>query len=139
VLEMASGELGHATHRKYDIEAWMPGRTAGAGEVASASSARSTSSEGRVSAAPGRYGEVASISNCTDYQARRLHIRAAAPAGQKGSTFAHTLNGTAIAVPRVMVALLEMHQQPDGSVHVPPALRPFMGGREVLTAPSART
>jgi seryl-tRNA synthetase len=112
VLEMASGELGHATHRKYDIEAWMPGRTAGAGEVASSSgahSACSACSEGRV-AALGRYGEVASISNCTDYQARRLHIRVAAPAGQKGSTFVHTLNGTAIAVPRVMVALLETHQ-----------------------------
>ena len=67
-----------------------------------------------------------------DYQARRLDIRAANPAGKKGSSFAHTLNGTAIAVPRIILALLETHQQADGSVVVPEVLRSFLGGRDVL-------
>ena len=67
-----------------------------------------------------------------DYQARRLDIRAAKPAGEKGSDFAHTLNGTAIAVPRIILALLETHQQEDGSVRVPEVLRPYLAGRDVL-------
>ena len=121
---MASAELGSPAQRKYDIEAWMPGRTAGTLDDDSA--------EGSGEDEPGRYGEVASISNCTDYQARRLHIRAAHPAGRKGSAFAHTLNGTALAVPRVILALLETHQQEDGSVRLPEVLRPFLGGRDVL-------
>lgn len=116
VLEMATEELGASAYRKYDIEAWMPGYSSG----------RAVCESNR-----GRYGEVASISNCTDYQARRLDIRAA-NSGRKGSVFAHTLNGTAIAVPRIMLSLLETHQQEDGSVRVPEALQPFLGGRDVL-------
>ena len=82
----------------------------------------------------GEYGEVTSTSNCTDYQARRLGIRYRA-AGQKGTRFAHTLNGTAVAVGRAIVALLENHQQADGSVRVPAALQPYMGVERIVRRP----
>ncbi|HEY1376182.1 MAG TPA: aminoacyl--tRNA ligase-related protein, partial [Gemmataceae bacterium] len=85
------------------LEAWMPGRGDG-----------------------GEYGEVTSTSNCTDYQARRLNIRSKS-AGQKGTRFVHTLNGTAVAVTRALVAILENYQQADGSVLVPEVLRPWTG------------
>eukprot|EP01051_Picozoa_sp_SAG22_P011793 SAG22_NODE_1166_length_5291_cov_4.322227_3_plen_369_part_00 len=100
VLEMPSAELGSPAHRKYDIETWMPGK--------------------------GEFGEVASISTCTDYQSRRLNIRVA-KTKTSASTFAHTLNGTAIAIPRVIISILETHQQDDGSVVVPEVLRPYVG------------
>jgi seryl-tRNA synthetase len=103
VIDTCSGDLGGPAYRKYDLEAWMPGR----GEH-------------------GEYGEVTSTSNCTDYQARRLNVRYKVP-GQKGTRFVHTLNGTAVAVTRALVALLENYQQPDGSVLVPPALRTWIG------------
>lgn len=108
VLVMPTAELGAPAHAKYDIEAWMPSRG---------------------------FGEVASISDCTDYQARRLGLRlrvGAQGAADARLHFAHTLNGTALAVPRVMLALLENHVQPDGTVLLPAALRPFMGGRAAL-------
>lgn len=73
------------------------------------------------------WGEVSSTSHCSDYQARRLNLRVKGVQG--GYAFAHTLNGTGLAVPRIMVALLETHQKEDGSVAVPVALQPFMGGR----------
>ncbi len=107
VLDIASGDLGGPAYRKYDIEAWMPGR--------------------------GEFGEVTSTSNCTDYQARRLRIRYRTEAGpdstkSKGKNrFVHMLNGTAIANTRTILALLENHQQEDGTVRVPEALRPYMG------------
>src|SRR6266496_6405705 len=99
VIDTAAGDLGGPAYRKYDLEAWMPGRGTG-----------------------GEYGEVTSTSNCTDYQARRLGIRYKAT-GQKGTHFAHTLNGTAVAVSRALVAILETYQQADGSVLVPEVLR----------------
>jgi seryl-tRNA synthetase len=133
VLDMPSGDLGAPAYRKYDVEAWMPGL--------------------------GRYGEISSASNCTDYQARRLNIRYR-PGGQqqqqqqdggsggkgggkgKGSgggggatAFVHTLNATACAVPRMIVAILENFQQADGSVVVPEPLRPYLGGMDVIRAP----
>ena len=74
----------------------------------------------------GEYGEVTSTSNCTDFQARRLGIRYKA-AGQKGTRFVHTLNGTAVAVSRALLAVLENYQQADGSVVVPEVLRPWVG------------
>lgn len=74
----------------------------------------------------GEFGEVTSTSNCTDYQARRLGIRFRRK-GEKGTTFVHTLNGTAIAISRALIAILENYQQADGSVAVPPALRPLVG------------
>ena len=103
VIDTASGDLGGPAYRKYDLEAWMPGRGEG-----------------------GEWGEVTSTSNCTDYQARRLGIRFKKP-GEKGTHFAHTLNGTAIAISRGIIALLENHQQADGSVTIPEPLRPWMG------------
>ncbi|MGE0374214.1 MAG: serine--tRNA ligase [Planctomycetaceae bacterium] len=102
VIDTPTGDLGGPAYRKFDLEAWMPGR--GSGE----------------------YGEVTSASNCTDYQARRLGIRCKTP-GQKGTQFVHTLNGTAVAVTRAIIALLENYQQADGSVVIPEVLRPWMG------------
>lgn len=103
VLDTCSGDLGGPAYRKYDLEAWMPGR-----------------------GAAGEYGEVTSASNCTDYQARRLNIRYKTPE-QKGTQFVHTLNGTAVAVTRAIVAILENYQQADGSVVVPEVLRKWVG------------
>lgn len=103
VIDTATGDLGGPAYRKFDLEAWMPGR----GEN-------------------GEYGEVTSTSNCTDYQARRLNIRYKVK-GEKGTNFVHTLNGTAIAVSRALIAILENCQQPDGSILVPEVLRPFVG------------
>jgi seryl-tRNA synthetase len=103
VIDTCTGDLGGPAYRKYDLEAWMPGR----GEA-------------------GEYGEVTSTSNCTDFQARRLNVRYKTP-GQKGTRFVHTLNGTAVAATRALVAILENGQQADGSVLVPPVLRPWVG------------
>jgi seryl-tRNA synthetase len=103
VIDTPTGDLGGPAYRKFDLEAWMPGR-----------------------GTAGEWGEVTSTSNCTDYQSRRLGIRFK-KAGEKGTTFAHTLNGTAIAISRGIVALLENHQQADGSVKIPAPLVPWMG------------
>jgi seryl-tRNA synthetase len=103
VIDTCTGDLGGPAYRKFDLEAWMPGRGQG-----------------------GEYGEVTSTSNCTDYQARRLNVRYKVP-GQKGTRFVHTLNGTAVAVTRAMLAIVENYQQPDGSVTVPEVLRPWVG------------
>jgi seryl-tRNA synthetase len=103
VLDICSGDLGGPAYRKFDLEAWMPGR----GEH-------------------GEYGEVTSTSDCTDYQARRLNIRYR-PSGQKGTRFVHTLNGTAIALSRALIVVLENYQRSDGLIDVPLVLRPCVG------------
>src|SRR5215475_899879 len=103
VIDTCTGDLGGPAYRKYDLEAWMPGRGQG-----------------------GEYGEVTSTSNCTDFQARRLNIRYKTP-GQKGTRFVHTLNGTAVAVTRALLAILENNQQADGSVVIPEVLRHAVG------------
>ncbi len=100
LIDTATGDLGGPAYRKFDLEAWMPGR--------------------------GDYGEVTSASNCTDYQARRLGIRCRS-AEKKGTQFVHTLNGTAISCARAMIAVIENNQQADGSVVVPEVLRPWVG------------
>jgi seryl-tRNA synthetase len=102
VIDVASGDLGSSAARKYDCEAWVPTQ--------------------------GKYREVTSTSNCTEFQARRLNIRMR---DREGVRSAATLNGTLVAIPRTIVAILENHQQADGSVVVPAALRPFLG-RDVL-------
>ncbi|KAJ1663959.1 Serine--tRNA ligase, mitochondrial [Coemansia sp. RSA 1813] len=109
VLQMPTHELGAAAYQKVDIEAWMPGRRA--------------------------WGEISSASNCTDYQSRRLGIRTRMLGAQSSETpvFVHTLNATAVAVPRLVVALLESFQRPDGNVVVPEALHPWMMGINVLS------
>ena len=109
VLDTCSGDLGGPAYRKYDLEAWMPGRGNG-----------------------GEYGEVTSTSHCSDFQSRRLNVRYKV-AGQKGTKFVHTLNGTAVACTRALVAILENYQQEDGSIVVPEVLRQYVG-KEVIVA-----
>jgi seryl-tRNA synthetase len=106
VIDIASADLGAPAYRKFDLEAWMPGR----GEQGEA----------------GDWGEITSTSNCTDYQARRLKIRFRRE-GQKKNELVHTLNGTAVSNARAIVALLENHQQSDGSISMPKALVPYLG------------
>ncbi|TVR31170.1 MAG: serine--tRNA ligase [Spirochaetaceae bacterium] len=101
VVDTCSGDLGAPAYRKYDLEAWMPGR----GES-------------------GDWGEITSTSNCTDYQARRLGVRYRDGNSRR---FVHMLNGTAIAISRALIALLENFQQSDGSVRIPAALVPYTG------------
>ncbi|HET6651352.1 MAG TPA: serine--tRNA ligase [Nocardioides sp.] len=108
VIDVAAGDLGLSAQRKFDCEAWIPTQ--------------------------GRYRELTSTSNCTDFQARRLDIRGRFPQGTRPLA---TLNGTLCAMTRTIVAILETHQQADGSVRVPEALQPYLQGREVLT-PVAR-
>ncbi len=103
VIDVATGDLGASASRKYDCEAWIPSQ--------------------------GKYRELTSASNCDEFQARRLAVRMRD--GKHVKPLA-TLNGTLCAVPRTIVAIFENHQRPDGSVAVPPVLRPYLGGREVL-------
>jgi seryl-tRNA synthetase len=104
VIDVAAEDLGTSAARKYDIEAWFPSQ--------------------------GTYRELTSTSNCTTFQARRLNIRTRGSAGNEPVA---TLNGTLCAIARTIACLLDHHQQPDGSVYVPAALRPWLGGRDVLT------
>jgi seryl-tRNA synthetase len=107
VIDTATGDLGGPAYRKFDLEAWMPGRGEG-----------------------GEWGEITSTSNCTDYQARRLNARYKVK-GEKGTNFVHTLNGTAVAVSRALIAILENNQQADGSVVIPEALRNWVGKEQI--------
>ncbi len=107
VVDTSTGDLGAPAYRKYDLEAWMPGR----GEA-------------------GEWGEVTSTSNCTDYQARRLNVRYKEK-DVKGTHFVHTLNGTAIALSRGIIAVMENFQQADGSIEIPEALQPMMGKAKI--------
>ncbi len=107
VVDTATGDLGGPAYRKFDLEAWMPGRGEG-----------------------GQWGEITSTSNCTDYQARRLNARYKTK-GEKGTRFVHTLNGTAVAVSRAIIAIMENHQQADGSVVIPEALRQWVGKERI--------
>jgi seryl-tRNA synthetase len=106
VVDICTGDLGAAAYRKYDLEAWMPGRN--------------------------EYGEVTSTSNTTDYQARRLRIRHRKDGGRP--QLLHTLNGTAIAISRTLIALLEIYQQEDGSVVLPKVLIPYVGKEKIEPA-----
>ena len=102
MVDTCTGDLGTPAYRKWDLEAWMPGR----GEN-------------------GDWGEVTSTSNCTDFQARRLNVRFKDSDGK--NRFVHMLNGTAVAVSRALVAILENYQNEDGSITVPSVLVPFCG------------
>lgn len=108
VIDTASGDLGGPAYRKFDLEAWMPGRNDGKGE----------------------WGEVTSTSNCTDYQSRRLGVRFKKK-NEKGTNFVHTLNGTAIAISRAMIAVLENYQQADGTILVPEVLKKWVGKERI--------
>ena len=101
LIEMCTGDLGFQASKKYDIEMWAPGA--------------------------GEWLEVSSLSNCTDFQARRASIRYRPEAGAR-PRFVHTLNGSGLALPRTVIAILENYQQPDGSVAIPEVLKPYMPG-----------
>jgi seryl-tRNA synthetase len=103
VVTLSTGDMGFGARKTHDIEVWLPGQ--------------------------GTYREISSCSNCGDFQARRMNARFRTP-GEKGTRFVHTLNGSGLAVGRTLIAILENYQQEDGSVAVPEALRPFMGGLE---------
>jgi seryl-tRNA synthetase len=101
VVALCTGDIGFASQKTYDIEVWLPGQ--------------------------GRFREISSCSVCGDFQARRMNARSKAP-DAKATRFVHTLNGSGVAVGRALIAVLETYQQPDGSVAIPEALRPYMGG-----------
>lgn len=103
IMDMPAYDLGASAYRKYDIEAWFPGR--------------------------GIYGEVSSCSTCTDFQSRRLNIKF-----RDGNDVrhVHTVNGTACAIPRTVMAIFEKHQLENGNIVIPEPLRPYMGGRDII-------
>jgi seryl-tRNA synthetase len=105
VMMLSTGDMGFGARKTYDLEVWLPGQ--------------------------GRYREISSCSNCWDFQARRMNGRFKTP-GEKGTRFVHTLNGSGLAVGRTMIAVLENYQREDGSIDVPAALRPYMGGVETI-------
>jgi seryl-tRNA synthetase len=104
-IVLCTGDMGFSARKTYDVEVWLPGQ--------------------------GRYREISSCSNCGDFQARRMKARFR-PEGEKGTRFVHTLNGSGLAVGRTLVAVLENYQRSDGTVAVPPALVPYMGGRTAI-------
>jgi len=102
---LCAGDMGFSSLRTYDIEVWLPGQ--------------------------GRFREISSCSVCGDFQARRMNARCRA-ADAKNTRFVHTLNGSGVAVGRALVAVLENYQNADGSVRVPQALQPYMGGLSLI-------
>lgn len=107
VVTLCTGDMGFSARKTHDIEVWLPGQN--------------------------MYREISSCSNCGDFQARRMKARCR-PKGEKQTQFVHTLNGSGVAVGRCLIAVLENYQQPDGSILVPEALRPYMRGLERITA-----
>ena len=103
VVNICTGDMGTVAAKKYDLEAWLPGR--------------------------GEYKEIVSCSNCTDYQANRLRMRYRTT---EGNAAVHTLNSTAAATSRALVAIMEQYQLEDGRVRVPDVLQPYMGGQKIL-------
>ncbi|HAH09359.1 MAG TPA: serine--tRNA ligase [Alphaproteobacteria bacterium] len=110
VMALSTGDMGFSARKTYDLEVWLPGQNA--------------------------YREISSCSNCGDFQARRLMARYR-PGEGKGTRFVHTLNGSGVAVGRALVAVLETYQNEDGTVTIPEALRPYMGGQTVIAAHGA--
>jgi seryl-tRNA synthetase len=105
VMLLCAGDMGFAARKTYDLEVWLPGQNA--------------------------YREISSCSHCGDFQARRMKARFRPKEG-KGTRFVHTLNGSGLAVGRTLIAVIENYQQGNGTVAVPEALRPYMGGLEVI-------
>ncbi|HWL46939.1 MAG TPA: aminoacyl--tRNA ligase-related protein, partial [Sphingomonadaceae bacterium] len=102
---LCAGDMGFSARKTFDLEVWLPGQA--------------------------RYREISSVSNCGDFQARRMNARYR-PAGTKGTRFVHTLNGSGLAVGRTLVAVLENYQEANGSVRIPEALLPYMAGIDRL-------
>ncbi len=113
VVDICTGDLGGPAYRKYDLEAWMWGKWKVTGDRLQVT---------------GDWGEVTSASNCTDFQGRRLNVRVKT---ENGNVIAHTLNGTAIASSRALIALMENHQNDDGSISIPKALVPYCGFEKI--------
>lgn len=109
VITLCTGDMGFSARKTYDIEVWLPGQN--------------------------RYREISSCSNCGDFQARRMDARFKAK-GEKGTRFVHTLNGSGLAVGRTLIAVMENYQDADGNIRVPEALKPYMGGIDLITAAS---
>jgi len=107
VVVLCTGDMGFAARKTYDIEVWLPGQNA--------------------------YREISSCSNCGDFQARRMKARFRR-AGERGTRFVHTLNGSGLAVGRTLIALLENFQQADGSIRIPGVLQPYMNGLAEIAA-----
>ena len=107
VVVLSTGDLGFSARKTYDLEVWLPGQD--------------------------RYREISSCSNCGEFQARRMRARFR-PGDRKGTKFVHTLNGSGLAVGRTLIAVIENYQQADGSIAIPEALQPLMGGMEVIAA-----
>jgi seryl-tRNA synthetase len=101
VVTLCTGDMGFSAQKTYDIEVWLPGQN--------------------------RFREISSCSNCGDFQARRMNARYR-PKDGKGTRFVHTLNGSGLAVGRTLIAVMENYQNDDGSISIPDALRPYMGG-----------
>jgi len=102
---LCSGDTGFGAQKTHDLEVWLPSQDT--------------------------YREISSVSNCGDFQARRMNARCR-PAGEKKARFVHTLNGSGLAVGRTLLAVMENYQREDGSIEIPAALRPYMGGQEVI-------
>jgi seryl-tRNA synthetase len=111
---LSTGDMGFAAEKTYDIEVWLPGQDEG----------------------KGAYREISSCSNCGDFQARRMNARYK-PKGAKDTRFVHTLNGSGVAVGRALIAVMENYQEEDGSIRIPDALKPYMGGLAKIAAPKA--
>jgi seryl-tRNA synthetase len=105
VMTLCTGDMGFSARKTYDIEVWLPGQNT--------------------------YREISSCSNCGEFQARRMNARYRKP-GEKGTQFVHTLNGSGLAVGRTLIAVMENYQQGNGTIRVPDALKPYMGGLEVI-------
>jgi seryl-tRNA synthetase len=114
VIDHSTADLGAPSYRTFDLEAWMPGKPNKAGEM-------------------GDWAEITSTSNCTDYQSRALNIKYKNKNGDKN--LVHTLNGTAVAVSRALIAILENYQQADGSIKIPKILRKYLPGKIKIIHP----
>ncbi len=112
VMLLSTGDMGFAANKTYDLEVWLPGQ--------------------------GAYREISSCSNTGDFQARRMNARYK-PKGAKDTRFVHTLNGSGVAVGRALIAVLENYQEQDGSIRVPEALKPYMGGLAKIERPASMT
>ncbi|HUJ48044.1 MAG TPA: serine--tRNA ligase, partial [Rhizomicrobium sp.] len=108
VVTLCAGDMGFSAKKTYDIEVWLPGQN--------------------------RFREISSCSNCGDFQARRMNARYR-PKDEKGTRFVHTLNGSGLAVGRTLIAILENYQDADGSIAIPDALKPYMGGLQKIEKP----
>jgi seryl-tRNA synthetase len=106
VITLCTGDMGFSARKTYDIEVWLPGQN--------------------------RYREISSCSNCGEFQARRMDARFKAK-GEKGTRFVHTLNGSGLAVGRTLIAVMENYQDAEGNIRVPEALKPYMGGIDLIT------